>query len=120
MKDEMIEFIKKLDFEERTMTFWNRLSIEINENKNVLNYVDSEKNIRNTEIENNALEKYFEILFRVIDDWKEEYRMDGVLDGTKWSLIIEFKDGRTKKYVGINDSPLNFDYLEKINKKLIE
>ena len=46
--------------------------------------------------------------------------MDGVLDGTKWSLIIEFKDGRTKKYVGINDSPLNFDYLEKINKKLIE
>ena len=41
MKDEMIEFIKKLDFEERTMTFWNRLIIEINENKNVLNYVYS-------------------------------------------------------------------------------
>ena len=46
MKDEMIEFIKKLDFEERTMMFWNRLSIEINENKNVLNYVDSEKNYK--------------------------------------------------------------------------
>ena len=45
-----------------------------------------------------------------IDDWDEEYDDLDVLDGTQWSLDIEYNDGtESRHYWGSNKYPKNFD-----------
>lgn len=45
----------------------------------------------------------------LIKDWKEEYNDPDVLDGTQWSLDIEYVDGKEEHYWGSNMFPDNFE-----------
>lgn len=44
-----------------------------------------------------------------IDKWNEEYNNPDILDGTQWSLDIEYNDGRGRHYSGSNMYPENFN-----------
>lgn len=50
----------------------------------------------------------------LIKDWKEEYNDPDVMDGTQWSLVIGYADGKEKEYWGSNMFPDNFDDFLKV------
>lgn len=50
-----------------------------------------------------------ERLHALIENWKEEYNDPDVLDGTQWSLVIKYADGKEKECWGSNMFPDNFD-----------
>ena len=46
-------------------------------------------------------------------EWKKEYFDPGVLDGTQWSVDIQYTDGKKRHFSGSNMFPYNFnDFLE--------
>lgn len=49
-----------------------------------------------------------------IEKWAEEYNNPDVLDGTQWSLDIEYYDGRGRHYSGSNMYPDNFNSFLKV------
>jgi len=50
--------------------------------------------------------------------WEERYPNPGMMDGTMWSVVIEYKDNKINSR-GDNNYPEYFDYYLKIVKKLI-
>ena len=46
-----------------------------------------------------------------IEDWKQEYVDSEILDGIQWKIVLNYTDGRQRKYCGSNDFPYNFKEL---------
>lgn len=75
--------------------------------------------IKKENLDNKIIEEYLDKLIRVIDDWKEKYENQYVIDGIEWNLQINFQDGTKRYFKGKNDFPDNFEYLNKVNNELI-
>ena len=43
-----------------------------------------------------------------IGEWKKEYEDPCVLDGTQWSVVFKYTDGKKRKFEGSNRYPYNF------------
>lgn len=41
--------------------------------------------------------------------WEKKYIDNNIMDGSQWSLKVEFKDGSSKSVFGSNLKPLNFN-----------
>lgn len=75
--------------------------------------------IKKENVDNKIIGEYLDKLIRVIDDWKEKYENQYVIDGIEWNLQINFQDGTKRYFTGKNDFPDNFEYLNKVNNELI-
>lgn len=111
----MFKDISKVVYKKENMlSFEEYFELEINEDASIIKYNNKIKNINDELVMN-----YFDRLFRIIDGWKEEYIDNTVIDGLEWKLQITYKDGFVKQYIGKNDFPNNFEYLDKIKYEII-
>lgn len=116
----MFKNIKGLMYEKHlTLYSTEYFELEINENKNILKYSDNIKNIKIENVNDEFVIEYFDHLFRIIDEWKNKYEDTSIMDGIEWKLQITYKNGEIKQYVGKNDFPNNFEYLDKIKNEII-
>lgn len=49
-----------------------------------------------------------------LEDWKDEYADNDILDGTQWSLKISFDNGKSKEIYGSNEYPNNFEAMKNL------
>lgn len=116
----MFKNIKNVMYEKNLMlSSPEYFKIVICEDSNILEYsdnkyMDSIKNPKIQQVNDELVNKYFDKLFRIIDGWKNEYVKNDIVDGTQWQLQITYKDDNIKHYFGKNDFPSNFEYLDKI------
>lgn len=94
--------------------------IEINDNENTLIYTDYLNNLHTLKVSDENVSLFFDSFFRIIDDWKEEYIDNTIIDGLEWKIKIKYKNGYVKKYYGKNKTPINFSMIDKIQKEFIE
>ncbi len=71
-------------------------------------------------IDNKLVYKYFDSLYRIIDDWQKEYIDTKIIDGDSWKLSITYVNGRKREYYGKSSYPTNFEAFERINRELID
>ena len=93
--------------------------LELKEDKNILKYGEYIEKNNGIMIENDLAIQYLDNLFRIIDGWKSKYENKNMIDGTEWKLQITYKNGEIKQYVGKNDFPANFEYLDRIKNEMI-
>lgn len=86
--------------------------IDIGE-ENTIFYENIKREIKEDEIFN-----YLNNLFRIIDTWQEEYINTSLIDGDNWELLINYTDGRIKKYSGHAAFPSNFEAFERLNQDI--
>lgn len=70
-------------------------------------------------IDNKLVYKYFDSLYRIIDDWQKEYIDTRIIDGDSWKLSITYMDGSKQEYYGKSSYPTNFEAFERLNQQLI-
>ena len=100
----------------KSITYENKNGVfNINVNEKMISYMNTKQ-----EISENTIFKYLERLFRIIDIWQEEYPSSNVISGDSWKLLIDYTDGRTKKYSGHSNLPLNFEAFQRLNQDIIE
>ena len=116
----MLDLIEKVMYKIKNLPYSDSyFMLEITQNGNILGYKDNMKIIKKENIDDKIIEEYLDKLIRVIDDWKEKYENQNVIDGTVWDLQVNFKDGTKKYYTGKNNFPYNFEYLNRLNNELI-
>lgn len=97
--------------------------IEIKNKKNLLkhnnSYFQFQDGIISKKLSDEKVFEFFKKLFSLIDNWKDEYINYNIIDGVEWKLEISFTNGKIKRYIGKNDFPNNFEYLDKIKDELI-
>ena len=101
--------IKNITYESKNGVF------HLNVNEKTLSYMSVKQ-----EINQNTIFNYLERLFRIIDMWQEEYSSSNVIGGDSWQLLIDYTDGRIKKYSGYSNLPSNFEAFERLNQDIIE
>ncbi len=116
----MFKNIKSLVYE-KNLTLYSKeyFELEINENRNILKYKDNMNNNKIENVNDELVMEYFDHLFRIIDDWKDKYEDNSMIDGIEWQLQIIYKNGKIKKYCGKSEFPRNFEYLDKIKNEMI-
>lgn len=72
------------------------------------------------EISQNTIFNYLERLFRIIDTWQEEYSNANIIGSDNWQLLIDYTDGRRKKYSGYSNLPSNFEAFQRLNQDLVK
>lgn len=115
-----ITFIKKGAFNKA-----DYFQIEILEDKNLLKFIDNryystmnDPVIKN--ISDEIVMDFLDKLFRIVDSWNEKYINNNTFDGTKWQLVIKFRDGHSRQYYGKDSYPNNFEALENLKYNIIE
>lgn len=121
----MFKEIKNVIYKKKSMlSIPEYFQLEIDDDRKTLKYSDSlysdsRKKLKIMNVDDEVVMEYFDKLFRIIDGWENKYENDNVLDGMEWQLVITYKNGDRKHYYGKNDSPINFEYLDKIKYEII-
>ena len=122
----MLTNIKTIIYQKATaLAMLEYLKIEILEDKNILEFVDSRyretiEKPKSIDIEEDYVESYIDKLFRIIDGWENIYEDNKVIDGVSWKLEIIYMNGENEHYSGKNRLPSNFEYLDKIKYEIID
>lgn len=123
----MLRDIKYVIYQKDTALLYKEyFQLEIKEDKNLVKYSDESytKNIEEKQptviqVSDKQAMEFIDILFRVINKWKNRYENINILDGTEWKLQIKYSNGKIAYYSGKNDYPSNFEYLDLITKELL-
>ena len=89
-------------------------TISINVNDSAIFYRDT-----TIEIDRERIFNYLETLFRITNRWQKEYYALDTIDGDSWELLINYNNGKIKKYTGHANYPNNFEALERLNQELV-
>jgi len=121
----LLKNIKNVMYIKETMSSSDYFQLEIQEDKNILKFIDSKyieisKNPKVKIIEDELAATYLDKLLRITNDWKNTYENNNIIDGITWQLQITYKTGKVKYYSGKNDFPDNFWYLDKLNYEILE
>ena len=122
----LLKGLKSIVYEKKQMMSRpEHFEIEIKDDKNVVKYNsdilwNNSEELIIKEVSDEVVWEFLQKLFGMIYNWKEEYYDYNIIDGTEWKLEIKFTDGKTKKYLGKNAFPNNFEYLDKIKNEMIE
>ena len=114
----MLRNVKRIVYVKKTMKS-EIFELELQEDKNILKYGEYIEKNNGIMIDNDLAIHYLDNLFRIIDGWKSKYENKNMIDGTEWKLQITYKNGEIKQYVGKNDFPANFEYLDRIKNEMI-
>ena len=91
----MINDVKEIIYIKKIMPSSSEyFKLEINDDKNLVKYMDDRNFIKELNINivsNEIVIEFLSLFFRTIDSWKEEYIDNSVVDGIEWDLkIIDF------------------------------
>ena len=92
--------------ESRKITFNGN---KINVGRDIFNQIPSAKDMNRKFFKGMTKDMLLEELADLhIGEWKKEYEDPCVLDGTQWSVIFKYADGKKRKFEGSNRYPYNF------------
>lgn len=101
--------IKSISYESKNSAFY------INISEKTVSYINIKK-----EISEKTIFNYLEHLFRIIDTWQEKYPSSNIVGQDSWQLLINYTDGKIKKFSGHSNFPSNFEAFERLNQDLIK
>lgn len=117
----LIMEIKSIVYEKKSMpALEEHFKLEIGENTSSFGYAINKNKSKVDNINNKLVTQFIDDLYRVIDGWQSSYEDSNLIDRTEWNLQIIYRDGKIQSYSGRNNFPSNFEYLEKINSKLMD
>lgn len=115
-----IIFVKKSPFDMEHLFL-----LQLNDNENMIKFTDigsrtNGESIKSKIINDTMITNFLEHFFRITSNWNDTYITENTLDATTWNIVIEYKNGHRKEYLGVDSYPINFDSLEKLIDKTIK